>query len=96
MKKENHNFCYVERKEKGKKERRQRKTPPSYIEQRKIIPQRIQKHTEIITINITINDLPTPNRYLFFGRKKTMKKNFLKTYFLIDLPFFSYPIHIAV
>jgi len=71
---------FVMSKEKKKKKRirrRQRKTPPSYIEKRKKkYPREYKKHTEIITKNITINNLPTPNRYLFFGRKKTMKRIF--------------------
>ena len=58
----------------------------------------VRKHTEIITKNITINNLPTPLiDFCFSVEKNNNEKNCLKAYFLIDLSlFFSYPIHIAV
>lgn len=59
-----------ERKEEEKIRRRQRKTPPSYIEQKKKYPREYRKHTEIITKNITVNNLPTPNRFCFSVEKK--------------------------
>jgi len=63
-------LCRKKEKKKKKIRRRQRKTPPSYIEQRKKYPREYRKHTEIITKNITVNNLPTPNRFCFSVEKK--------------------------
>jgi len=63
-------LCRKKRKRKKESADVNAKLRQAILNKGKQYPREYKKHTEIITKNITINNLPTPNRFLFFGRKK--------------------------